>query len=156
MSPESDAWLAKPATMKAMASADQPKNGTGLKPVEGVAKVGDDVVCILTPYGDPEEPRRDAGGRELFLRELAVARRCGMRDDRVDAAEARRTCAELEVVHERLSYGAAPAELDGEHPTRAGQLAPGELVLWIALESGVVDALDALVGFEEARDREAV
>src|SRR6188472_4063615 len=153
MSPESDAWLAKPATMKPTATADQPKNGNALKAVEGVAEVGDDVVCILTPYRDPKEPRRDACGAELLLRELPVTGRGRMRDDGVDAAQAGGARAELEVVHERLSHGTPAAELDCKHPAGAGQLAPGEFVLGIALEPGVVDALDALVGFEEARDR---
>ena len=42
---------------------------------EGVLEVGDDVVCILTPYGDAEHALGDAGGRQLLGAELPVARR---------------------------------------------------------------------------------
>src|ERR671914_1695439 len=61
---------------------------------EGSLEVGDDVVGILTAYGDADRPFRDARRRQLLRRELAVARRAGVRDGRLEAAETRRAHAE--------------------------------------------------------------
>src|SRR6185295_2035233 len=123
---------------------------------EGVAEVGDDVVCILTAYGDTEQPRGDARRFQLLLRELAMARRGRVGHNRVDSAEACRPQAELEAVHEGCAGLASAHELDRKHPAGRRELALRQLVLGIALEPGVVDARDLRVRFEEAGDYERV
>src|SRR4051812_29376815 len=85
-----------------------------------------------------------------------MARRGRVRDDGVHAAEARRALAELEAVHECLTRLAAPVELGCEHPARASELALRQLVLGIALEPRVVDALGSGMAFEEAGDGQRV
>src|SRR3954451_16474247 len=120
VSVESSDWLRNPPATNAIASADQAAKGNALKALEGTSEVGEEVVCILTPYGEPQQSWGDPGGRELLVGELAVARRRRMGDDCVDAAETRRPPAELEVVHERLARLTPPRDLEGQHPSGGG------------------------------------
>src|SRR5687767_6287228 len=124
-----------------------------LRPFERLLEVGDDVVCILTPYGDAEQARRDARGRELLVIELAMARRCRVEKDRVDAAQARCAETELEAVEEPLR-GLAPAgNFDSEQCSRVGQLPERKLVLWVTVEPGIHHSAHLRVSLEEACKR---
>jgi len=102
-----------------------------------LVEVGDDVAGILATDGEAKETGRDAGRDQLLRGVLAVARRGRMVHHRIDAAEARRSPAELEGVHEPLAGLPAAFELEGEHPAGVGELAKGEIVLRVALEPGV-------------------
>src|SRR5687768_13856059 len=127
-----------------------------LRPFERLLEVGDDVVCILTPYGDAKQARRDAGGRELLVIELTMARRCRVEEDRVDTAQARGTETELEAVEEPLR-GLPPAgNFDSEQRSGAGQLSERELVLRVTVEPGVHHFAHLRVSLEEACKRERV
>src|ERR687891_1240889 len=91
--------LENAARTKRPASAAQRASARPSRPSERLLEVVDDVVGILTAYGEAEEARRDAGFRQLLGRVLAVARRGGVVDDRVDASQACGAPAELEGVH---------------------------------------------------------
>src|ERR687892_2396029 len=141
--------------VKTTASASQmARAGRDLCSSEGLVEVSDDVVDILTAYGDTEEPRRDAGSRELGRGVLPVARRGRVRDDRVDAAETGGARAKLERVHEGGSRRESASELEGEHAAAGVEEARGELVLRVAREARVEDALDLRMCLEEAGEGE--
>src|SRR5512145_1967199 len=85
-------WLAPRNARKTSApdTASQTTAGQVLRVRKRLVEVGEEVVCILTPYGEPEQARRDAGRGQLLGRVLAVAGRGGVVEDGVDPAEARR------------------------------------------------------------------
>src|SRR5687768_14562347 len=82
---------------------------------DGMLEIGDEVVRILTAYGEAQEPRRDSRHLELLGCVLAVAGRGRVVEDRVHPSEAGRPGAQLERVHEALSRLAAPDDLECEH-----------------------------------------
>src|SRR5919108_4354583 len=139
----------KPSATIPPARPSQAAKPSGLSSVEGLLEVGDDVGVILTAYGEAKEARRDPRLRELLRRVLPVARRGRMVDDGVDAAEAGRARTELERVHETRARLPPALDLEGDHPAEAVQLAPGELVLRIALQAGVEDAGHLVVPLQE-------
>src|SRR5512145_2511944 len=151
-------WLAPRNARKTSApdTASQTAAGQVLRVRKRLVEVGEDVVCIFTPYGEPEQARRHSGRGQLLGRVLAMAGRRGVVEDRVDPAEARCPPAKLERVHEALPRLPASCQLEGEHSAVAGELAPRELVLRVAVEAGVQDRGDLRMALEEARDGERV
>src|SRR5205814_3697023 len=119
--------LANDSAIWIAASASQPTSGpSGLDSVEGLLEVGDEVVGILTAYGEPEQALRDPRRRETAGVVLAMARRRGMRDDRVDAAEARGPETELHGVHQTLAGLAPSANFERERAAKPVELAAGK------------------------------
>src|SRR5947207_10247029 len=139
--------------MKSAAIPHHARSGPRLEPIEGLAEVSDEVVGILTPYGDAQKAWRDPRLRQMLLRVLPMARRRGVGDDRVDAPEARGATCEFEVVHERFPGRTSAFDLEGEHPAGRRELPPREVVLRVARETGVEDPRHARVLLQEAGDR---
>src|SRR5918992_3655044 len=152
MSPSPNASAIRPAAVRSQAASAT----ASLRVSERAVEVGDDVVSILTAYGEPEEPLGDPGGGQLVRGELPMARGSGMRDDGLDAAEARRARAELHRVHDALAGAAPTDDLEREDAAEAVELARRELVLSVILESEVVNPRHLSMPGEETRDGERV
>ena len=100
------------------------------------------------------KPGRDAGVGELGLGHLALRGRRRVDDHRVDAPERGGQLGQGQRIDDRAA-GLAPAgHLDREHPARdtRPELAHGDVVLGVAREAGVEDALHAVLTFEPGRE----
>ena len=122
-------------------------------------EVGHEVVEVLEPDRDAEQPRGDPGLGERRVVELAVRRRGRVDDHREDAAERGRQLRQRQGVDERAARVASARELEREHPAAGPQLAGRDLVLGMAGEGRVVDAGHARLTLEpggECRRRRRV
>src|SRR5215207_5499061 len=146
----------KPSAIRRAAIASHAAMAPRLGAVESLSEICDQVVGILTAYGDPDQARRDARHCELLLCELPMARRGRVGDDGIDPAETGGARAELEVVHEGLAGCLPPCGLEGKHAAEAVELPCRELVLGITLQSRIEDGLDRGLLLEEVRQREGV
>ena len=122
---------------------------------EGLGEVGDQVFDVLDADRDADEPRRDAEAIALRLGDRGVGHGRGMRDQRLDAAEALAERAEPHGAEE-ASRGLVGPEIEGDHRAESPHLLFGEGVLRMVGQAGVVDLFDLRLGREEPRDLAAV
>src|SRR5262249_29915536 len=109
-----------------------------------IAQIGDQIVGILQPDRDTDEPRADSLGELLLFRDTTVRRARGIRPGRRDVAEARRELEELRSPHEALYRERAPGEIERHHRAlKAWEQLLCQRVLRVRRQPRIVDSRDA-------------
>src|SRR6185312_12344976 len=118
-----------------------------------VIEVGDQVVEILDADGKADEGVADAERLALLRWQRGVRHDGGMLDQALDPAQALGQREDLDPLEEAPRFGQAALELDRDHAAVAVHLAPGQLVLWMAGETRIVDAGHLRVARQMLGDR---
>lgn len=122
---------------------------------ECLSEVVDEVFGMFEADGDADGFFGDSCCGAGFGGHGCVAHGGWEGDQAFDTAEGFGDVEEFGIHADAFGDGSAIADVEGQHCTEACLLLAGELVLGVGFESGVIDAFDERVLFEEAGDAES-
>lgn len=132
-------------------------SGNSVGGLEGLLKVGNDVVNVLGADGDANEVLGDARVLLLLVGELLVRRGPGVDGEGLGVADVGQVADELEAVDDLGAGGGAALDTDGEDTAvPAGEVLGGRLVGGVRGQAGVGDPVDVLVLLEPLGEGEGV
>ena len=123
-----------------------------LELVKAAFEVFDDVSSVLNAYGKAEE---GIGDTQLisFLAGIVIVTDCGrVRDEGFDAAKAGADEAEFQGIHEFFGIVNCAFGFEGDDTSAAGHLGGGDVIMRMAFEERVIDALNPGVFFKVPGD----
>lgn len=132
-------------------------SSNGVGGLEGLLKVGNDVVNVLGAHADADEVLGDTRVLLLLVGQLLVRRGPGVDRERLRVADVGEVADQLEAVDDLGAAGRAALDADGEHTAvAAGEVLGRGRVRRVRVEAGVRDPADVLVLLEPLGEREGV
>ena len=123
--------------------------------IERVLDIGNQILDVFDPDGDPHQTGRDAEALTRLLGYRTVRHRDRMRDQRLHPAERLRQRAEPHAIEKLLRVVEGP-ELERNHRSESIHLLSGERVLGVTGQTGVIDLLHLLLIAKVIRHGHAV